>query len=267
MINMITHRCWIATLMSVLFLTTFYVSHDSAPTAESTELRRSDISVVDITGPVPDLDDIEEVAPESVAINMVSVMESPDAATFTSQPIRTANLPQLPQTNQQSAPPAAPTIQKPVPPNYSSVDPAPFDQPIADDEEEDKDIDVLMRGPLHEAYAEVYQHDSKPSVSIDRQPPEPIDELPPEFKPDGENVEWISGYWAWDDQRNDFIWISGVWRNISARTALGSRLLANCGSRFSLGFRLLDQRPTGTGQLLAATAGEPRQRTRLSGTE
>ena len=28
------------------------------------------------------------------------------------------------------------------------------------------------------------------------------------------NVEWISGYWAWDDTRSDYLWISGVYRNI-----------------------------------------------------
>src|SRR5262249_9933128 len=30
-------------------------------------------------------------------------------------------------------------------------------------------------------------------------------------KPDGE-VLWISGYWAWDEERSDFLWVSGVWR-------------------------------------------------------
>ena len=27
-------------------------------------------------------------------------------------------------------------------------------------------------------------------------------------------MEWIPGYWAWDDQRNDYLWISGIWRDI-----------------------------------------------------
>ena len=25
-------------------------------------------------------------------------------------------------------------------------------------------------------------------------------------------MAWIPGYWAWDDERNDFLWISGIWR-------------------------------------------------------
>jgi hypothetical protein len=27
-----------------------------------------------------------------------------------------------------------------------------------------------------------------------------------------EDATWIPGYWAWDDQREDFIWVSGVYR-------------------------------------------------------
>ena len=25
-------------------------------------------------------------------------------------------------------------------------------------------------------------------------------------------MAWIPGYWAWDDERNDFLWVSGIWR-------------------------------------------------------
>src|SRR5262249_16867084 len=45
-------------------------------------------------------------------------------------------------------------------------------------------------------------------------PPAPVEELPPAQKPEGENVQWIPGYWAWDQDRDDFIWVSGVWRDI-----------------------------------------------------
>ena len=40
----------------------------------------------------------------------------------------------------------------------------------------------------------------------------PIEEVPPDMKPEGENSVWIPGYWSWDDERQDFIWVSGVWR-------------------------------------------------------
>ena len=39
-------------------------------------------------------------------------------------------------------------------------------------------------------------------------------ELPPDQRPDGMNVAWIPGYWTWDDDRDDFIWVSGVWRDL-----------------------------------------------------
>ncbi len=45
-------------------------------------------------------------------------------------------------------------------------------------------------------------------------PPELIDEIPPEFKPEGENVVWIPGYWWWDEDAESHIWISGVWRDV-----------------------------------------------------
>src|SRR5262249_14934551 len=47
-----------------------------------------------------------------------------------------------------------------------------------------------------------------------KKPPAPIDELPPDQKPEGVNVIWIPGYWAWDDEAADFLWVSGVWRNL-----------------------------------------------------
>ena len=76
------------------------------------------------------------------------------------------------------------------------------------------EVDVLTRGPLHEAFATAHQSNPEPSPIVAKAPPELIDEVPPEYKPDGKNVQWIPGYWAWDDSQNDFIWISGVWRDV-----------------------------------------------------
>ena len=45
-----------------------------------------------------------------------------------------------------------------------------------------------------------------------KMPPDPVEELPPDQKPEGDNVQWIPGYWHWDEDRTDFIWISGFWR-------------------------------------------------------
>ncbi len=76
--------------------------------------------------------------------------------------------------------------------------------------------EFLTRGQLHEAYAAPHQDNPAPNLLVDRQPPENIEELAPEYQPDGANVQWIPGYWAWDTELDDFIWVSGVWRDVPA---------------------------------------------------
>jgi hypothetical protein len=73
-------------------------------------------------------------------------------------------------------------------------------------------VQVLTRGPVHEAFAETVTFDPEPGIVIPKAPPAAIEELPPEQRPEGANVEWIPGYWAWDDERSDFLWASGIWR-------------------------------------------------------
>ena len=63
--------------------------------------------------------------------------------------------------------------------------------------------------------------------------------MPPEEKPEGD-VVWIGGYWAWDDDRDDFLWVvrllahaaatgkewvAGYWREQARSVAVGARLL------------------------------------------
>lgn len=73
------------------------------------------------------------------------------------------------------------------------------------------DVEVLTRGPVHEAFAEV-AGEPQPGLVVPTEPPAAIDEVPPEFKPEDGTATWIPGYWGWDDERNDFFWVSGVWR-------------------------------------------------------
>ena len=73
-------------------------------------------------------------------------------------------------------------------------------------------VEVQTRGPVHEAFAGVVSFQPEAGVVVNKQPPEPIDELPAEQRPAGANVAWIPGYWAWDDDRSDFLWVSGLWR-------------------------------------------------------
>jgi len=72
----------------------------------------------------------------------------------------------------------------------------------------------MLRGPVHEAFAEQFNQDPVQGQIVPQQPPEPIEELPPDMRPDGRQVEWISGYWAWDDDDQDFFWVSGIWREV-----------------------------------------------------
>lgn len=79
--------------------------------------------------------------------------------------------------------------------------------------EDDPNQEVLTNGPVHEAFAAPAVANPTPSLVVPKEPPAPIEEMPPDVKPDGANVVWVSGYWAWDDTRNNFIWVSGIWRD------------------------------------------------------
>src|SRR5947207_2562572 len=72
-------------------------------------------------------------------------------------------------------------------------------------------IEVRTRGPVHEAFAEPVIRGPRPSEKLAKGPPEAIDELPPEQKPDQEDARWIPGYWGWDDEAKEFLWVSGTW--------------------------------------------------------
>jgi hypothetical protein len=73
-------------------------------------------------------------------------------------------------------------------------------------------VEVLTRGPVHEAFAEPATVEVAPTPLIDRRPPDPIEEMPADQKPEGDHVQWIPGYWAYDEDRADFLWVSGIWR-------------------------------------------------------
>jgi hypothetical protein len=74
-------------------------------------------------------------------------------------------------------------------------------------------VQTLTRGPVHEAFASPTVADPEPGLIVPKKPPEDIREQPPEYQPEGQNVQWFPGYWAWDEDREDFIWISGAWRD------------------------------------------------------
>lgn len=74
--------------------------------------------------------------------------------------------------------------------------------------------ETLTRGPIHEAFAETISYNPIAGIIVKKEPPAPIEEVPPDQQLVGSNVAWIPGYWGWDDEGSDFIWISGIWRNL-----------------------------------------------------
>lgn len=73
-------------------------------------------------------------------------------------------------------------------------------------------VEVLTRGPIHEAFAGPVTAKPQARPTVAKHPPEPIEEVPAEQKPEGDNVQWMPGYWAWDDDRSSYLWVSGFWR-------------------------------------------------------
>ncbi len=80
------------------------------------------------------------------------------------------------------------------------------------DEAPEDGAEVMARGPVHEAFATPSEARPGPSPVVAKEPPEAVEEMPPEEKPEGDNVLWVPGYWAYDEEASDFLWISGFWR-------------------------------------------------------
>lgn len=70
-------------------------------------------------------------------------------------------------------------------------------------------IQTHENGPVHEAFI-TKVNGSLLIEAINKKPPEPLKESVPKQR--DMQAEWIPGYWYWDIQFNDFVWVSGVWR-------------------------------------------------------
>ncbi len=75
------------------------------------------------------------------------------------------------------------------------------------------EFSVETRGPVHEAFARPVDGKTEISLAVQKEPPPPLPEQPPEQRPDNPNLEWIPGYWAWDADRTNFVWVSGTFRD------------------------------------------------------
>lgn len=73
-------------------------------------------------------------------------------------------------------------------------------------------IQASPRAMLHEAFAQPFDVKPEPGPMIPKEPPPPIPEEPPEQRPADERAQWLSGYWSWDAQKQEFMWVTGVYR-------------------------------------------------------
>jgi hypothetical protein len=72
--------------------------------------------------------------------------------------------------------------------------------------------EVLTRGPVHEAFAEPVNLQIQAGLMVSNHPPANIKEIPPAERPKGDRYVWVPGYWSWDGDRNNYIWVSACWR-------------------------------------------------------
>jgi hypothetical protein len=75
----------------------------------------------------------------------------------------------------------------------------------------DKEV-VQTRGPINQGFAETTDMTPQPSPQVAKQPPPPINEAPPDERPDNAETTWVPGYWSWAPDANNFVWVSGSWR-------------------------------------------------------
>lgn len=78
----------------------------------------------------------------------------------------------------------------------------------------DEQPEVLTRGPVNEAFAQPVDLEKSSGLVVPKAPPPDVDETPPAERPAGDQYAWVPGYWAWDTDRNEHIWVSGCWRAV-----------------------------------------------------
>src|SRR4051812_27887626 len=79
----------------------------------------------------------------------------------------------------------------------TAVDDGIFDQAGIDREvPKDEGIEQRAQGPVHEAYmSPSIANAPQPMPLVPKAPPAPVEEMPPDQKPEGDNVQWLTGYW------------------------------------------------------------------------
>ncbi len=85
---------------------------------------------------------------------------------------------------------------------------------LAANESVQEGVEILGRGPVHEAFAQPLEAGVERATAVaPKAPPEPIEEQPPAQRPAGDDMQWTPGYWQWDAERGEFLWVTGTWRS------------------------------------------------------
>src|SRR5690348_657818 len=117
-----------------------------------------------------------------LSIGLLSALIAQQVATAQQDPTDTLN----------AAAQAAAAFDNPAPPPPGEPLPAPVGdvQSVAAIDTAAAEVpgggEVLLSGPLHEAFAEQFTIKPTPGLIVGKQPPDPIDEIPPEYRPEGD---------------------------------------------------------------------------------
>lgn len=69
--------------------------------------------------------------------------------------------------------------------------------------------EVLLRGPVHEAFARPNVGEIVHGEIAPQQPPAALKEIKPAVR---EGMQWVDGYWSFDKSAGDFVWVTGTLR-------------------------------------------------------
>jgi hypothetical protein len=118
------------------------------------------------------------------------------------------------------------------------------------DEAEELEAETPSAAPPspHEIFASAARVPPSHPLSVLFPPPSPLAEQPPESKPPGDDVVWVSGYWKWDTRQDNWMWVGGVWVHAPAgqHWVAGYWSMATDGWRWVPGFWAKDDPPPPT---------------------